>query len=185
MNTKLTVQYEQDLISHKSSKEKYGDWSRKYSSSCSGQIDDVLPGTYKASVELMNERLTNWGSRNSVLFIVHKDYEGKLNDVPFQELDIDVGVDSGQAGFYDLEIFKAAKIIDNEGGHGNEPWYDSNCRLTLDKPEQAGVIIGGCVSSSGYGDGGYDCHVQKVDGKIVSAKIVFIDENEDEEEDEE
>ena len=56
----------------------------------------------------------------------------------------------------------------------------------------AGIIDNsGVVSSSGYGDGGYEASVIKTDGKIVAVKIDFgmeekdIYEEDDEEDDDE
>lgn len=166
---------------------------------CSGQLDNVLNGKYIALIQMMSKSITEWGSRNSVLYIVHEEHKNidYKTDIT-EETDVDVGVDSGQAGFFDLGVFIAGKTIDNTleqkqneenkltGGYkrAESPWYDSVCDKTLYTPEMAGVIDGGVCSSSGYGDGGYSCFTKTVDGKIVAAKIVFIrEDNEEEKED--
>jgi hypothetical protein len=100
---------------------------------------------------------------------------------------IDVGVDSGQAGIFDKSSFKNDSLIekDPEFHHAyrrDKPggrWYAACCDITLSE-EEAGVLLGGVVSTSGYGDGGYDCFVVKSGDEVVAVKIVFIGEDEDE-----
>lgn len=50
------------------------------------------------------------------------------------------------------------------------------------------MINGGVVSSSGFGDGGYEAFIAKnAEGKVIAVQIVFITEEDllEEEEDEE
>lgn len=69
---------------------------------------------------------------------------------------------------------------DSEPKYGNTLWYNMCCDNTLSE-KSAGVIPFGCVSSSGYGDGGYVGYVTKKGDEIVGFKIVYIgDEEEDE-----
>lgn len=115
------------------------------------------------------------------IHITHED-----NTVPFdttlasfEESSIDVGVDSGQAGFFDNAQF--AKVTSAK--EDEKAFYDGVCDLTLAQ-DQFGVCGFGCVSSSGYGDGGYTMYFRKDEsGQVIEAVILFID-NTDEEEDE-
>lgn len=91
--------------------------------------------------------------------------------------DFEVGVDSGQAGFYDNDNFI------NRNGGDDEKWYDKMCNITLSK-EQAGVFTDGVVASSGYGDGGYPCIFHTgIGGKVDFAYIIFIGDDDEEQED--
>lgn len=62
----------------------------------------------------------------------------------------EVGVDSGQAGFFDDAVFAV-----HNGGY-DEAFCDKAYDITLSN-KKAGVMLNGVVSSSGYGDGGYEC----------------------------
>lgn len=66
---------------------------------CAGVLSNVLPGKWVAEKIVMDDSQTGWGDRISQLQIWHEDY---LMSVTADELsDIHVGVDSGQAGFFD------------------------------------------------------------------------------------
>lgn len=83
---------------------------------CQGVLENVKPGTWHTKAENLN--VNCWGNRCSALIAWHEDVE-KPND--FEETDIRVGVDSGQAGIYDYDHF--AHIKDDE--ERDERWYDS------------------------------------------------------------
>lgn len=96
---------------------------------------------------------------------------------------IDVGVDSGQAGFFDVASFKKDSTVPKEFdgceeyGNNGEPgdhWYDMCCNVTNDGEVHAGIIPDGVVSSSGFGDGGYRCYKKKEKGGAITIRIVFI-----------
>ncbi len=76
---------------------------------------------------------------------------------------------------YTPEVYQMRKTAIETGEMPPEPeWHQGN--TVMDK---------GLVSSSGFGDGGYDCFIQKdEEGKIVAIKIVFIGENDFEEDEE-
>lgn len=62
-------------------------------------------------------------------------------------------------------------------------WYEICCDKTLSN-QQAGIVPGGCVSSSGYGNGGYPAYyANDKDGLVNAIKIVFISDEEEEDED--
>lgn len=138
---------------------------------CSGVLN-VPNGTWVSHLMMSDEG--GWGTRVAIILIVKKDSQGYEKD--WSLTNIDVGVDSGQAGFFDDAKYP-------EDPHEDDAFYDSVCNLTLG-PNSGGVLPFGAVSSSGYGDGGYNCYVSYVNGEIVAAKIVFIgDESEEEEDD--
>jgi hypothetical protein len=114
----------------------------------------------------------------------HFDHEAEL-DSTWKLADIHVGVDSGQAGFFDVVKYALSVADKNERGEGDsfESFYDSVCNLTLDA-KSFGTVQFGCVSSSGYGDGGYNCYFRRNDlGEVIEALIVFLEDyHEDDEE---
>lgn len=132
---------------------------------CQVNIDDVLTGTWEASVRSIN--LHSWGRRVAELEAHHALAE--VNDNRWELCPGEVGVDSGQAGIFDQASFprKADANFDT--------WFRTACRLT-NSDDQAGVLPAGAVSSSGVGDGGYEAYVQRRDGKVVAVKVVYLDE---------
>ena len=157
---------------------------------CTGVLD-TKPGIWEAAVMVLdNEATGGWGDRVAVLAVKHKDCsiqmttetinsaQDHLNVSPRGEWDIagfEVGVDSGQAGFYDNDNF-----VRRNGG-ADEDWYDKMCDITLSK-ENAGVFSDGVVTSSGYGDGGYTCIFHTgIDNKVDFAFIIFIGDDDVEE----
>lgn len=211
---------------------------------CQGMLENVKPGTWRTKAENLN--VNCWGNRCSALIAWHEDVE-EPDD--FEETDIRVGVDSGQACIYDYNHF--AYIKDDR--ERDERWYDSIQTLVyrrqpvtpvgrylidkikpiqmtrialeekfketnneLDKRaslelfrremelKQEGFQYGiydeslndykvstpvnriwtdkhSVVTSSGIGDGSYDCYVAKnEDGQIIGIKIDYcLEDNED------
>ena len=88
-----------------------------------------------------------------------------------------MGVDSGQAGFYVLESYRNDDIgtwsFNNPDDLIGEGWYSACCDQTCYTDERAGLVPGGVVSSSGYGDGGYKCELGMVEGVVIAARILF------------
>jgi hypothetical protein len=132
---------------------------------CAGDLKKVKNGEWKANTLVFSAGLTGWGPRNAELRIF---LPGEIPTTKWTKSKIDVGVDSGQAGFF-------ANYPEEPRDDG---WYDNICDLSLSRYE-GGVIQDGVVSRSGFGDGGYKCYYRKNnEGKIVSAKIVFITKKE-------
>ena len=129
-------------------------------------LDNVLAGKYIATAEEVNNRIC-------ALYISHANFK---NCILESEKVGYIGVDSGQAGFFDLDFFHK-----NHGGEVGDlnSFYGLACAITL-SPKQAGVIKKrGVVSSSGFGDGCYDVYVCKNEaGKIVAASLFFIEAEE-------
>ncbi|MBR6012378.1 MAG: DUF4241 domain-containing protein [Selenomonadaceae bacterium] len=132
-------------------------------------LSDVLEGKYFADITTADKFVTS-------LNICHSDYKNiELNFSLYGE----IFVDSGQAGFFDKKYF-----VENQGGTFSDitSFYGLACAITM-SPKQAGTMKRkGVVSSSGFGDGFYRVFVgRNFDRKIVSAKIIFVSEQELEE----
>ena len=121
-------------------------------------LDNVLSGKYIATAEV-EKNLSHSNFKNDILESENVGY---------------IAVDSGQAGFFDLNFFRK-----NHGGEVGDlnSFYGLACSITL-SPKQAGVIKKrGVVSSSGFGDGCYNVYVSRDEvGKIVAASVFFIEE---------
>lgn len=127
---------------------------------CQGILKNVSNGEWNADIEIVGNRVAK----------LHIKAVDQMTHGAWHDEDFDVGVDSGQAGFFSLNKFP-------DGGQ-DSPFYDACCNITISS--NAGIIDGfGVVSSTGWGDGGYLCRTRKNStGKIVEAEIVFIDEDE-------
>ncbi len=106
------------------------------------------------------------------LTVIHEDSDA---DGPWHLTPIKVGVDSGQAGFFDDDLYP-------EGDPGEftdaDSFYGQACKLTLNG-NIAGCLDFGANAQSGWGDGCYECFVKcNEHGVAVAARIVFINEDE-------
>jgi len=144
---------------------------------CMGELSNVQNGEWEAFVVVSNEG--DWGNRIAELIIRH------TSRPDIEDIDIDrptsfhVGVDSGQAGFFCDSIYPHGDCGEYDD---LSSFYGRACDKTLNTSEQAGIVDNaGVVSSSGFGDGSYDCYVHhdSETGKIVAASIVFISDDED------
>lgn len=139
-------------------------------------LSDVKNGVWKAYTTL------NDGT-NTEIIVHHVEHELALGDfVRYQPQNMygAIGVDSGQAGFFDADTLE---------NHNHDHFYEEVCNLTLGTLG-AGVIKYGAVSSSGWGDGSYELFIATENGQVVAARIDFLgqeeeNEDEDKEEDEE
>ena len=148
---------------------------------CSGSFP-AKNGKWDAFLIMSDEG--EWGVRVAQLQIAHEHFLSSEREYKIVPLDADIGVDSGQAGFFDKALY------DKHGGRGKffdeESFYGKCCALTTDfknygengliiKRKYGGVIEWGVVSCSGYGDGGYECVLYvNNDGVAVAAIITFI-----------
>ena len=88
---------------------------------CAGTLENVLPGVYRCFSyrEPSEGRIAGIEIRNIAFFDVE----------PTEITDIDVGVDSGQCGIFDLEYFKKNSNKDDNGP--NSAWYNMIGHLTF------------------------------------------------------
>lgn len=153
-------------------------------------LNDMLEGNYKCFFERGDSY------RIFESWIVHENYNTKKDEI--EEIKDYIGVDSAQAGFFNYDYFKEnSELSKKDKDKYNEEYYYKICDLTYQYFEEIKDKYFSCgitekneafVSSSGYGDGSYDCFIKRnKDGKIIAVKIVFIeydDEDEEFEEDE-
>lgn len=152
--------------------------------SVGGVLGDVKHGEWIAGVNHSDD--TSWGIRISELIVHHSQSpEPKEQDYWTLEDSYDIDVDSGQAGFYDVDYYRnndsaqpSTFLDEKRQEEEGERWYSACCELTCDTDLGAGVMTGGVVSSSGYGDGSYNLFTMRdSDNQIVAMKIVFIDDS--------
>ena len=144
---------------------------------CQHKLKNVLPGEYKAFVLQVQE----YGTRTSVLQVIHKDYLG--TELNWRKASDQIGVDSGQCGIFSIESFRndevqierpelASPFFIPGGKEPGDEWYESMCHFTLGG-DHWGEYSEGVVSSSGFGDGQYTCKVAKANKKIVGITLDF------------
>lgn len=146
---------------------------------------DARHGLWHAFVQWVDTRAL--GVREKFLLAFHEEFltgVGVGIEGGAWTFENDVGVDSGQLGFYDTEAFRCdADVLDYDWNETDESkrinvdcdWYTMNCDVTLGR--NAGVIRGGCVSRSGFGDGGYPLHVVRDSfGDAIAARVQFIED---------
>ena len=117
-------------------------------------------------------------ARVKTLFLVNESILRGLNgdEWKFQK---SIGVDSAQCVISLLQDFRqdskidASKIV-NGFSDGDDLYYDACCDITLDYEYSAGMLPGGIVSRTGYGDGVYPVFVMKSGGIPIAVKIEFI-----------
>lgn len=166
---------------------KKGEW-------CMGTLENVKKGEWRSFLNISDEG--DWGNRVAELIVVHENISFNEDTLLWSLTDINVGVDSGQAGIFDDATYRQDSVIENEpvfsfyhkkkenGSLENgDRWYAACCDKTIDQTKNVltgGIITGGAVSSSGYGDGLYDCFISTDDNKeIIAVKIAFILENDE------
>lgn len=123
-------------------------------------------------------------AKNGVWFAeVSYNDEGRVSTVRYAHNSIDslanvgltnqeFGVDSGQFGVFDSSIWEDASEWDDEAA----TFYGKCCDLTCNAEEGCGVVFGsGFVSSSGYGDGGYDGYLYYAADKPDELVAFYID----------
>ncbi|WP_341201450.1 SMI1/KNR4 family protein [Planomicrobium okeanokoites] len=95
-----------------------------------------------------------------------------------------IGVDSAQAGIFDAAVFGRGESIPGEvenvyGIELDEEGlkYYLACSDAVASDDQGGILPGGAVSMSGYGDGMYEVSIKyNLSKEIVGVKINFGDE---------
>lgn len=151
---------------------------------CCGQIE-VEPGTHWNVFASRYNDPMGWGNRVASLLIVRSDRAVARHPwfVALPEAcDFEVGVDSGQAGFFDDGSYPHGETGEY---HELGSFYGKACAATTNEngSGRAGMVDDtGTVAASGYGDGSYTCYVWKDSaGRIWAAEIVFIGDYEEEE----
>ena len=165
---------------------------------CQAKIENVKEGEYNTYCHKIHTG--DFGVRCSLLLAVHSSYD--VNKMHWELHPNEIGVDSGQAGIFDMSTFRkdgldievptigydgrdlswldGLKSISGVTPEG-EDWYIKMCKLTLTE-QMWGGYENGVVSRSGFGDGGYTLYVAKEEftGKVIAFCIDFAVEEEEE-----
>lgn len=151
------------------------------------ELDDIF-AVKKSQIDEQEEAVKNDPGRVAFIQIAHASLpfsQGAPDPNTYEQVkDLDVGVDSGQAGFFDLAQYVGLFANPEEDKRGmrvdHSAFYRQICELTLSETEQFGVVPFGVVTRSGYGDGGYNLFVKRDEmGQMVGAMIVFISEDDE------
>lgn len=160
---------------------------------CQGIVENVKNGIWTADVEMDDQsgRVSAIYCYNNEAYIRNRNLASEVFAAP--KMPFVVGVDSGQAGFFDLDNYRkddsigdsplADYISDEKDG---DKFYAACCACThndKDRTVRYGTIPYGAVSSSGYGDGSYNCHglTDFSGNEYVAFMIEFIGETADDE----
>lgn len=110
-------------------------------------------------------------------------YHEEFDNLPSvaKKLDFTCPVGSGQAGVFDADMY-----AQYQGGKYDQlnTFYGQACHL-CDTEQRGGIVKGkrscfGVVSSSGYGDGDYNMEGWFYEGQLVSVRIYFVGDEEEE-----
>lgn len=134
---------------------------------CRMQVE--LPaGDYTAFI--VRKDCGSWGTRVQSSGICLKKYIDHCSLLNFHQVG-PVGVDAGMMGYFV-----------NKPDYSDDEWSKFCDELgAADWPDEC-VKDGGYITSSGYGDGVYPVYLMKVDGVTVGVMVVFIEEDEEEDE---
>lgn len=139
-----------------------------------GAVIPALNGRWNAYIE--HSQSGFGGNRPGKIMVRHESYN-YVAENQFTLANFEVGVDSGQAGFWDASYDTSQRSVDDS--EVEEDWTENSkalywqiCNLT--GGTEAGVLSFGVFSSSGDGDGGYPCYIAKdKDGFLIAAYIDF------------
>ncbi|USK33078.1 DUF4241 domain-containing protein [Bacillus sp. F19] len=138
-------------------------------------LSNVKKGNWTTSISYSNEEVV----KSLLVFYGENKPSGKWHDC-----DKLIGVDSAQAGIFDLEAFGRGDTIQFELKNVNDieiaedglKYYVACCDIVA-SDAQGGVVPGGAVSMSGYGDGMYEVKVKyNVSKEVVGVMIDFREE---------
>lgn len=146
---------------------------------CAHTIKNARNGEWNAKIMISDEK--SWGNRVARLVVWHPTADIRECEYRARMISSNIGVDSGQAGFFDGDYYTKHHDSDYnlEGG-----FYHACCNATLGddaNPRLADTVksIGVC-SSSGFGDGCYSLYTAEQGGEVVMAFIDFIGDDDDE-----
>lgn len=111
-----------------------------------------------------------WGLRCKEIRIYHENHY-TIN--PIITTQNPVGVDSGQLGLFDNQLYP--EIIGNY--YDQNSFYRKICDDTV--ANNISLLDFGIAVTSGFGDGLYNCFIGKYKNQIVSIKVVFIEDESD------
>ena len=160
---------------------------------CTEKLTNVLSGKYHCYYN--SEETEDWGYRVTAIKIVHQNYNDSNSagyDFQWEEINQEIGVDSGQCGIFDFDYYdrekKTEEAIKADDSLKWDPFdpsylYGKCCRATIgeyNSEKCKSIENKGVVASSGYGDGTYTLYVAKnLDDKVFALKLVFIETEKD------
>jgi hypothetical protein len=165
---------------------------------CQG-IANVVNGIWEADIEKVEGRISKLYAYNLNAAIDDPTIKSRIEKFGGTPLPITAGVDSGQFGFFDYDMYRNDEIAkdlpkkdfgDDWDESEGDSWYRVCCKLIL-SDESWGTIPFGVVSASGYGDGSYQVTgIKNSNSEYVALSVIFIidigdDDFYDDEEDEE
>ncbi|MBY6038062.1 SMI1/KNR4 family protein [Fictibacillus nanhaiensis] len=135
-------------------------------------LSNVKKGKWQTSISYSHDKVVE----TLFVFYGEKKPTGKWHDC-----DKSIGVDSAQAGIFDLTIFGMDDVIQFEVRNVDDIKMDEDglkyfvaCCDVVASDAQGGVVPGGAVSMSGYGDGMYEVKVKyNVSKEVVGVMIDF------------
>lgn len=132
-------------------------------------LANVKNGTWSAKVEIHDP-----SGRCAKLLVCHEQFKSAPKKF-YKKCGFDVDVDSGQAGIFDVSVYQNDETVEGRVSFmPEEPWYSRCCEITMGSG--AGVIPGGAVSNSGFGDGTYKAYrAMDETGEIIAIYINFGD----------
>jgi SMI1-KNR4 cell-wall/Protein of unknown function (DUF4241) len=140
-------------------------------------LKSVKRGDWSATVSYDEEEVVH----QLIVFWGNTEPEGEW--IPIDQV---IAVDSAQAGIFDFTFFDDdEKIIDEvenvyEMDDDVSKYYIACCDAVASE-QQGGIVPGGAVAMSGYGDGLYQVYIkQDASGEVVSVMIDFLESDEDE-----
>ena len=137
-----------------------------------GETDKMIPGEYVCYAQFSDEK--EWGIRVSAIKAVRKGYESRK--AATAEYMDNIGVDTGQCGFYDRDYFLNVNR-DRWGFDIWKEWYSKvrSAAYHKDGGFDAGIIDDRCfVSASGSGNGSYSCRLKKdEDGNVFELCLKY------------
>ncbi len=139
-----------------------------------GVLENALNGTWTGQVEKAEVR--EWGEACAKIAAYHSSVADRADSLEWVKCPFIVGVDSGQAGIFDVEKYRLPDAGAQPGGSPDpdSEWYYACCDVT-ESGEEAGVLDGGVVSRTGMGDGAYGAYMATDgQGQVAAVKIVFI-----------
>lgn len=138
-------------------------------------LSNVKNGKWTASISYTDDEVVE----NILVFYGEKKSSGK-----WHVCDKLIAVDSAQAGIFDLTVFGRDEAIEYEVENIYNIEMDEiglkyyvACADRIASDAQGGIVPGGAVSMSGYGDGMYEVKIKyNVSKEIVGVMIDFRDE---------
>jgi hypothetical protein len=151
-------------------------------------MTETMSLMYRMELERAQESKAAYNGRVAYLMARHESMPlPDLTDLSnWEKSEIHVGVDSGQAGVFDLTRYAGALGIGDHDNKVQDNEYNKVCQLTLDEDDSWGTLPYGAVSSSGWGDGSYDCYfLRNEQGQPATLLIVYLTDYEEEEDESE